>query len=97
MVDGVLVLNEVIDFTKRKKRECLLVKVDFATAYNCVSWEYLGEIMVRMGFGYRWFKWMDALVFSSSLSVSVNRSPTFDFLVKRVYAKGIPYPFSWVY
>lgn len=41
MMDGVLALNEIIGFASRNKRERLLVKFDFATTYDCVSWKYL--------------------------------------------------------
>lgn len=30
VLDGILVTNEIIDFAKRKKKECLLLKVDFS-------------------------------------------------------------------
>lgn len=33
--------NEIIDFAKRKKRICLLFKVDFAQSYDYVEWDFL--------------------------------------------------------
>lgn len=40
MLDGVLVINELVDFAKKFKKSCLMVKVDFEKAYVCVSSEY---------------------------------------------------------
>ncbi|XP_058742219.1 uncharacterized protein LOC131614676 [Vicia villosa] len=37
MVDGVLVLNEVLDYAKRFKKECLVVKVDSENDFDYVS------------------------------------------------------------
>src|SRR4051812_28960117 len=54
MMDGVLLVNEIIDWPRRKKRSCLLLKVYFEKAYDSVSWQYLRETMIRMGFGNRW-------------------------------------------
>ncbi|XP_058749863.1 uncharacterized protein LOC131622859 [Vicia villosa] len=54
MVDGVLVLNEVLDYAKRFKKECLVVKVDFEKDFDCVSWDYLCYILSIMGFGLKW-------------------------------------------
>lgn len=83
MIDGVLALNEIIDFASRKKRVCLLVKVNFAIAYDCVSWEYLKHFIGRINFGRRWLKWMNMLVFSSSMLVLINGNPSVDFEVGR--------------
>lgn len=54
MLGGILVVNELFDFPKRNKIEFLLEKVDFANAYNCVSWNYFKYVMRRIGFGLKW-------------------------------------------
>jgi hypothetical protein len=41
ILDGLLVLNEVIDLAKRRKDNCPLFKVDFERAYDTVSWGFL--------------------------------------------------------
>ncbi|XP_050909428.1 uncharacterized protein LOC127123232 [Lathyrus oleraceus] len=51
MVDGVLVLNEAMDFARREKTRCMLVKMDFENVYNCVSWDFLRSMLCSMGFG----------------------------------------------
>lgn len=38
MPDGVLVLKYVMEFAKRKNKDCILIKVDFCKVYDCVSW-----------------------------------------------------------
>ncbi|GAU22757.1 hypothetical protein TSUD_129690 [Trifolium subterraneum] len=37
LVDGVLAVNEIIDFARKSKRSCLIFKVDFEKAYD--SWQ----------------------------------------------------------
>lgn len=37
MLDGVVVINEILEYGKRKKMNCMLVKVEFEKAYDCVS------------------------------------------------------------
>ncbi|XP_058755939.1 uncharacterized protein LOC131629160 [Vicia villosa] len=90
MLDGVLMVNEVIDWAKRNKLGCLLLKVDFEKAYHSLSWNFLRDLLVRMGFGKRWLMWMDACIFSSHLSVLVNGSATQDFKVHRGLRQGDP-------
>ncbi|GAU32416.1 hypothetical protein TSUD_221050 [Trifolium subterraneum] len=50
IIDGVVVLNEIVDLAKRRKDECLLFKVDFERAYDTVNWGFLERMMIKMGF-----------------------------------------------
>lgn len=88
ILDGVLVVNEVINLAKRDKRSCLALKVDYEKAYDSVSWNYLRSIMGKMGFGGNWSKWMKACVFISSMSVLVNGSVNKDFMMERGLRQG---------
>ncbi|MCH84541.1 LINE-1 reverse transcriptase like [Trifolium medium] len=90
ILDGVVVLNEVIDLAKRRKDTCLLFKVDFERAYDTVSWNYLERMMVKMGFAGQWMRWMRVCIFNSSMSVLVNGSPTEDFKVGKGLRQGDP-------
>ncbi|XP_039056340.1 uncharacterized protein LOC120199270 [Hibiscus syriacus] len=51
--DGILVANEVIHSLKieRGGRGGLILKLDFAKAYDCVYWEFLDSVQHYMGFG----------------------------------------------
>lgn len=90
MEDGVLVLNEVMGFIKRKKRQCLNLKVDFHKAYDCVFQRYFKDIVSSMAFGSKWLKWMQGLMFTSSKSILVNNSPTNDLVVSKGLRQGNP-------
>ena len=37
LVDDVLVVNELVDFVQKTKRQCLILKVDFEKAYKLVD------------------------------------------------------------
>lgn len=37
ILDGVVVINEILDLAKRNKMEYLIFKVDFTQAYDCVD------------------------------------------------------------
>lgn len=37
----VLITNEVVDEVRRKKRKCLIFKVDYEKAYNSMCWKFL--------------------------------------------------------
>jgi hypothetical protein len=50
----VVVVNEVVDFAKWTKKECVILKVDFEKAYDSVSWSVLDYMLKRVGFGAKW-------------------------------------------
>jgi len=56
LVDGVLIVNEVVDLTKRAKRECLILKVDFEKAYDSVDWGFLEYMITRVGMEEKWVR-----------------------------------------
>lgn len=74
-VYGVVVLNELVDFTKKIKKECLIFKMDFEKAYNFVNWIFLDNMLARFGFSVKWCAWIYAYAFSVNLVIFVNESP----------------------
>jgi hypothetical protein len=82
LVEGVVVVNEVIDYAKRAGKECLILKVDFEKAYDSVDWGFLDYMLQRFGFGAKWRAWMKACICSGSMSVLVNGSPTEEISIK---------------
>ncbi|XP_071727280.1 uncharacterized protein [Rutidosis leptorrhynchoides] len=41
LMDGVMVVSEVVNYAKKKKKPIILLKIDFSKAYDCVSHEFL--------------------------------------------------------
>jgi hypothetical protein len=76
LVDGVLVINEIVDLAKKPGKSCLILKVDFEKAYDSVEWSFLEYMLGRFGFGERWKSWIRACVFCGNMSILVNGSPT---------------------
>ncbi|MCH79402.1 LINE-1 reverse transcriptase like [Trifolium medium] len=90
LVDGVLVVNEVVDLAKRSGKQCLIFKVDFEKAYDSVEWEFLEYMLRRFGFCEVWIGWIKACVFGGNLSVLVNGSPTGEISIQRGLKQGDP-------
>jgi hypothetical protein len=76
LADEVVVLNEVVDYAKHSRKQCLILKVDFGKAYDLVSWGFLDYMLRHFGFGNKWRAWMKMCVCNGNLSVLVNGSPT---------------------
>ncbi|GKA48843.1 RNA-directed DNA polymerase, eukaryota, reverse transcriptase zinc-binding domain protein [Tanacetum coccineum] len=88
ILDGPLMLNEMIDWYKKRKKKMLLFKVDFEKAFDSVSWKYLDFVLYSLGFGVKWRSWIKACLKSSRTSILVNGSPTSEFIVKRGLRQG---------
>nr|GEZ50808.1 RNA-directed DNA polymerase, eukaryota [Tanacetum cinerariifolium] len=43
ILDGPFILNEVLTWCKRKRKQAMIFKVDFAKTYDSVRWDYLME------------------------------------------------------
>lgn len=49
LMDGVVVVNEIVDFARKTKAQCLILKVDFEKVYDSVDWGFLKYMIVRVG------------------------------------------------
>ncbi|GJW85917.1 RNA-directed DNA polymerase, eukaryota [Tanacetum coccineum] len=78
-LDGPFILNEMLNWCKRKKKQAMFFKVDFAKAYDSVRWDYLLDILHAFGFGPNWCRWIRGTFTSSMASILVNGSPTSEF------------------
>lgn len=87
--DEVLVVNETVDYATRNKKKCLVVKVDFKRLTLCFV-GLLRYMMKRLNFGLRWLLHMEILVFTNTMSILVNESPTSEFQVEKVLRQGDP-------
>lgn len=90
ILDGVVIVNEVLDYVKKNGKSCMVFKTDFEKAYDSVSWEFLDYMLNMMGFDNEWRSWINACLQSSSLSVLINGSPTKEFSMSKVIRQGHP-------
>jgi hypothetical protein len=90
LMDGVVVMNEIIDYARRAKKECLIFKIDFSKAYDSVEWSFLEYMLKRFGFNDQWCSWIIACVFAGNLSVLVNGVPTEEISISKGLKQGDP-------
>nr|GFA10581.1 RNA-directed DNA polymerase, eukaryota [Tanacetum cinerariifolium] len=79
ILDGPFILNELLHWCKRKKKQVMFFKVNFAKAYDSVRWDYLLDFLEAFGFGNIWCKWIRGTFSFAKASVLVNGSPTIEF------------------
>lgn len=84
---------EVLHHIKRKHGGNggeVALKLDIIKAYDRVSWQYLRNSMIRMGFVDKWIKWMILCMTSVSYSISFKGSEIGHIIPKRGLRQGDP-------
>nr|GEW23335.1 RNA-directed DNA polymerase, eukaryota [Tanacetum cinerariifolium] len=79
ILDGPFILNEVLQWCKSKHKQALIFKVNFEKAYASVKWDFLDDVLNKLGFGNKWCKWIQCCLRSSRESILVNGSLTEEF------------------
>ncbi|XP_071688860.1 uncharacterized protein [Rutidosis leptorrhynchoides] len=90
ILDGPLILNETIEWYKRRKEKLLILKIDFEKAYDTVNWEFLDYMLRILGFGTVWRSWVRMVLVSARTSILVNGSLTKEFAIRRGLRQGDP-------
>ncbi|GJS10401.1 RNA-directed DNA polymerase, eukaryota [Tanacetum coccineum] len=62
ILDGPFILDEVLQWCRRKKKHALIFKVDFEKAFDSVRWDFVDDVLNKFGFGERWRTWIHWVV-----------------------------------
>ena len=58
ILEGVVVLHEIIHELKSTKKRGLILKIDFEKAYDNVRWDFLEEVLTGKDFPPQWISWV---------------------------------------
>ena len=58
ILEGVVILHEVIHELRTKKKRGLIMKIDFEKTYDKVRSDFLEEVMRRKAFPKKWIYWL---------------------------------------
>lgn len=91
--DNIMIANEAFHYLKvhvKGKKQALAVKLDFNKAYDRVQWDFLEEVLIRMGFHWDWVHLVMQVVSTVFYSVTVNGENKFSFKPERGLRQGDP-------
>jgi hypothetical protein len=66
---------ELVQCCHRRKLPTLVLKLDFAKAFDSVNWSSLNAVMSARGFPDLCCRWITRMLASSKMAVLVNGSP----------------------
>nr|GEX58610.1 RNA-directed DNA polymerase, eukaryota [Tanacetum cinerariifolium] len=90
ILDGPFILDELLQWCKRRNKQTMFFKVDFAKAYDSIRWDYLIDVLGSFGFGPVWCNWIRGSLTSAKASILVNGSPTNEFSLHCGLKQGDP-------
>jgi hypothetical protein len=64
--------TELVQTCFRRKVPCLVLKLDFAKAFDSIEWASLRRILVALGFPTMWCDWMDQILTTSRSAILLN-------------------------
>ena len=88
IAENFVLATELVQLCHKRKAGTLVLKLDFAKAFDSVSWDSLTVIMRARGFPERWVDWMLQLLKTSRSAVVVNNVPGPWILCKKGLRQG---------
>ncbi|KAK1274699.1 hypothetical protein QJS04_geneDACA000778 [Acorus gramineus] len=88
--DGFMTVQECITVVHKDKRKGIVLKLDFAKAYDNVRWDFLFHLLSCHGVEPNWIRMVKACVTTAKASVLVNGSPWGFFHLHKGLRQGDP-------
>jgi hypothetical protein len=81
---------EFLYLCETSRQVIILLKLDFANAFDTIGHAAMLSIMKQMGFDDRWISWIDSIFSSGKSAVLLNGVPGRQFFCKRGVRQGDP-------
>ena len=72
ILDGAVMVHEVLHHLKVWNRRGVVLKLDFEKAYDKVSWSFLREALSKKGFPDKWIAWVMLALSGGRVAINLN-------------------------
>jgi hypothetical protein len=72
ILDGVIILHEVLHEIIKNKSNVIMFKVDFEKSYDNINWNFPLDVLQTKDFAERYIKWSKELISGGNVVVMVN-------------------------
>lgn len=72
IMEGILIMHEVLHEVHKKKLSSVLFKVDFEKTYDNINWAFLYNVMLKKGFDNKWNDWIFSIITSGKVNIKLN-------------------------
>jgi hypothetical protein len=90
ILDNIYLAFESIEWSLENNQDLSMLLLDFEKAYDRVSWAFLQNTMIRMGFTEIWVERVMSLNLNASAAIIVNGEQSQTFKLQRSVRQGCP-------
>jgi hypothetical protein len=90
ILEGVVILHEMIHELHLKKQNGVILKIDFEKAYDKVKWPFLFQTLRMKGFSTKWISWIKSFFIGGSVAINVNDDVGHFFQTRKGLRQGDP-------
>ena len=90
IMQGVVILHETIHELHRKKKDGVILKLNFEKAYDNLKWPFIQQVLRMKGFSPVWCEWISKVMSRGSIAVKVNDNLGHYFQTRKGVRQGDP-------
>uniref|UniRef100_A0A8I6WDK1 Reverse transcriptase domain-containing protein n=1 Tax=Hordeum vulgare subsp. vulgare TaxID=112509 RepID=A0A8I6WDK1_HORVV len=91
IMDGILALHEILNYTHVSKKVGIVLKLDFEKAYDKVNWDFLLECHSMRGFSETWCGWIKKILYDGTVSIKLTNCVGPNFQSAKGVRQGDPH------